>query len=149
MNFRFANSMDIEKIIELRRKLLIEEAAYPEMDISKEFRDYLNSELNKRVFVTVAEDNDEIISTSAVIIQKYPPSFGNPQGLRAYVTNVYTEPCYRRKGINTKLLDLLLLEVTKQNISYVWLWSTEKGIPMYKKYGFKDVETFATMELLI
>ncbi len=146
MVYRKALQKDIEQIIELRIQLLIEEGAYQQIDITDELKEYFYSELNNSLIIGVAEEDNKIISTSSVIFQKYPPSFGNSKGMRAYITNVYTQPQYRRKGINSKIMDLLVEEIKKRGISYIWLWATEQGIPMYKKYGFKDLTAFATMD---
>ncbi len=149
MNFRKATKDDIEQIIDLRIRLLTEEAVFEVIDIKKELRDYFYEELNKTIIISVAEDEGELVATSAVMIQQYPPSFGNREGLRAYITNVYTAPQYRRKGLGTKLLDILVEEVKNRGLSYIWLWSTKQGVPLYKKYGFKDLTTFATMDFEI
>ncbi len=149
MVYRKATKDDIEKIVDLRIKLLVEEGKTNPIDIWEEIRNYFETELDHTVVVMIAEDNQKAVATSSVIFQKYPPAFNNTQGMRAYVTNVYTEPNYRRQGINTKLLDKLVEEVKKRGISYIWLWSTEQGTPLYKKYGFQDLTTFSTMDYSI
>lgn len=149
MIYRKANQDDIEQIVELRVKLLVEEGKTQPIDIKEELRAYFRTALENTIIVMLAEDNGKVVATSSVIFQQYPPAFNNKQGMRAYVTNVYTEPAYRRQGINTRLLDELVEEVKKRNISYIWLWSTEQGTPLYRKYGFKELTTFATMDYTI
>lgn len=149
MIYKQASIKDIDEIINLRVKLLIEEGISLQTDIKQELIQYFNDELNKTIIVMVAEENSKLIATSSVIFQKYPPSFSNKQGMRAYIANVYTLPEYRRKGINTVLLDKLIEKVKDHNISYVWLWATEEGKKLYKKYGFDDLKTFTTMDYSI
>lgn len=149
MIYRKATTEDIDKIIELRIKLLIEEAASTPSDIRVELREYFLAELNHSIVVMLAEYNDKVIATSSVVFQQYPPSFSNKHGLRAYITNVYTIPEYRRKGINTILLDKLVEEIRARNVSYIWLWATEQGTHLYTKYGFKKLTTFSTMDYSI
>ncbi len=146
MVYKKATVEDIDSIIDMRVKLLIEEAAATPTNITTELREYFLTQLNKTIVVMLAEENGKAVATSSVVFQQYPPSFSNKQGMRAYVTNVYTLPEYRRKGINTALLDKLVEEVKSRNISYIWLWATEQGKQLYKKYGFKDLTTFATMD---
>ncbi len=149
MIYRKANEEDIDQIIQLRINLLIEEAATIPTDIDMELHNYFHDELNKTIVIMVAEEHSEIVSTSSVIFQKYPPAFNNKEGMRAYVTNVYTLPEYRRKGINTKLMDKIVEEVKERGISYIWLWATEGGVAFYKKYGFEDLTAFKTMNYTI
>lgn len=108
MIYRKANEEDIDQIIQLRVNLLIEEAATIPANIDVELHNYFHDELNKTIVVMIAEEHNEIVSTSSVIFQKYPPAFNNKEGMRAYVANVYTLPEYRRKGINTKLMDKIV-----------------------------------------
>jgi GNAT superfamily N-acetyltransferase len=41
------------------------------------------------------------------------PAYSNPQGTNAYIMNMYTRPEYRRRGIASKTLDLLVQEAKK------------------------------------
>ncbi len=145
MIFRKATLEDIEQISALRIALLIEEAASEETDITTELQEYFRGAMSENMIVTVAEEKGEVVATSAVIFQKYPPSFANKLGMRAYITNVYTKPEYRRQGISSRLMDLLVEEAKTRGVRHVWLWATEQGVPMYKKYGFEDLQNFTTM----
>ena len=149
MIYRKATKEDIDNIIEMRINLLTEEAAAMPINIETELKGYFVAELDKTIVVMLAEENGKLVATSSVIFQQYPPSFSNIQGMRAYVTNVYTVPEYRRKGINTILLNKLVDEVKARDISYIWLWATEQGKQLYKKFGFQDLTTFATMDYSI
>ena len=149
MIYRKATEKDIDSIVEMRINLLIEEAATIPTDIRAELKEYFSIEINKTIVVMLAEEKDKIVATSSVIFQKYPPSFSNKEGMRAYITNVYTMPEYRRQGISTKLLDKLIEEVKKRGISYVWLWATEQGTYLYKKYGFEELKAFSTMDYVL
>ncbi len=149
MIYRKATEEDIESIIDMRINLLIEEAATTPTDIKTELKDYFTTELNKTIVVMLAEENGNVVATSSVIFQQYPPSFSLKKGMRAYITNVYTMPEYRRKGISTILLDKLVEEVESQDINYIWLWSTKQGTHFYKKYGFKGLTAFDTMDYYI
>ena len=149
MIYRKATEKDIDSIVEMRINLLIEEAATIPTDIRAELKEYFSIEINKTIVVMLAEEKDKIVATSSVIFQKYPPSFSNKEGMRAYITNVYTMPEYRRQGISTKLLDKLIEEVKKRGILYVWLWATEQGNYLYKKYGFEELKAFSTMDYVL
>ncbi len=149
MKYRKATFDDINQIADIRIKLLIEEGVSAKKDIKSQLTDYFEAELNNSLSVFVAEDNDEIIATCSVLYQQYPPSFSKPNGVRAYITNVYTAPECRRQGISTKLLDILVNEVKSKNISYIWLWASEQGLHLYENYGFKILTDFTTMDYVI
>ncbi len=50
--------------------------------------------------------------------------------------NMYTKPEYRRKGIAIKILDILVKESNNKGITAISLEATDKGRPLYEKYGF-------------
>ncbi len=82
------------------------------------------------------EDNGEIVATAAILFHEYPPTFTNRPEIRGYVTNMYTAPAYRKKGIATELLDKLKEEAKKRGAAKMWLGASEMGRPVYEKYGF-------------
>ena len=145
MKIRCATHEDISTLVAMRMALLIEEGVSPSQEISTELHEYFKRELNTSIFSVVAELDEEIVATSAVIIQQYPPSFSLPSGRRAYLANVYTMPHVRRQGISTKLLDEIVHFLKARDIQSLWLWSASGGIEFYKRYGFKPFESFETM----
>ena len=64
------------------------------------------------------------------------PTYHNPTGQKAYIMNLYTDPNYRRHGIATHTLRLLIDEAYERGVSHISLDSTEMGRPLYEKYGF-------------
>lgn len=50
--------------------------------------------------------------------------------------NMYTNVNYRRKGIATKVLDLLIQESKNKSVTDISLEATDMGRPLYEKYGF-------------
>jgi len=88
----------------------------------------------------VAVDSREIIATSGLCFYKVPPSYKNPTGLVAYITNMYTKKQYRKMGIATKLLDCLIDEAKSRDCIKITLNASDAGKPIYIKYGFKDLQ---------
>ena len=64
------------------------------------------------------------------------PTYHNPDGWKAYIMNMYVRPAYRRRGIATRILDLLVKDARDRGINCVTLEATEAGRPLYQKYGF-------------
>ncbi len=60
--------------------------------------------------------------------------------------NLYTALEYRRHGIAFHILDLLVRAAKEQGIMQIALEATDKGRPLYKKYGFAKMED--EMELI-
>ena len=54
--------------------------------------------------------------------------------------NMYTHPEYRRRGIATKMLDILVKEICERGITAISLEATDMGRPLYEKYGFINME---------
>ena len=50
--------------------------------------------------------------------------------------NMYTKADYRRRGVAFKTLDLLVEEAKNRGITAISLEATDKGRPLYEKYGF-------------
>ena len=95
----------------------------------------------------VCEDG-RIIATGAIIWFRFPPSFINGEGLKAYITNIYTDPDYRGKGIATRMLGILEQRARDEGVCRIWLEASKWGKPVYEKYGFKQNETIMTIEIV-
>lgn len=54
-----------------------------------------------------------------------------------FITYLYVSPYHQRKGIGTKLLDIVKNLFIKENKDTIYLNSTEEAITMYYKYGFR------------
>jgi len=91
-------------------------------------------------------DDNKFIGAGGVSFYKVMPTYNNPKGVKAYIMNMYTHPDYRRKGIAYKTLDMLVNEAKNKGIDFITLEATEMGRPLYKKYGFKQMQD--EMELL-
>lgn len=90
-------------------------------------------------------DESGCIGTGGVSFFQVMPTYHNPSGKKAYIMNMYTNPKYRRKGIDYKTLDMLIKEIKSKGISSISLEATDMGRPLYEKYGF--VKMNSEMEL--
>ena len=111
MKLRKATVDDIDAMIELRKQQLVDEGGSPLRNIDRELRDYFFSELESNTFISwLALENDTIIATSGLCFYRLPPSYANPSGMVAYITNMFTVKEHRRKGIASILLEKVLKE---------------------------------------
>ncbi len=147
MNYRKAGKEDITQLSKLRKKQLIDEGSLASRDISGELKYYFDSALEGGTLICwVAEEKGEIVATGGLCFFQLPPTFTNPAGHISYITNMYTKPEYRRKGIASKLLELVTDEAAQRN-NKVLLHASNMGRSLYIKTGFKDAEGFMSLTL--
>lgn len=81
-------------------------------------------------------DGEKFVGAGGISYYQVMPTYHNPTGRKAYIMNMYTRPEYRRKGIATKTLDLLMANAKGRGITAISLEATQMGRPLYEKYGF-------------
>lgn len=148
MNYRKANIDDIRCLVELRKKQLIDEGCYSDTNIDDELERYFSVGIaNHTLVVWLALEEDYIIGTAGVCYFQYPPSFTNPTGKIAYITNVYTRDEYRKQGVATKLLELVMEEVKNEGCRFARLHASKQGKGLYEKIGFADAQGFMSKKM--
>jgi len=149
LKYRKASIEDIEKLVELRKKQLIDEGIKPDVDIDRELSIFFKSKLTDGTLIQwLVEDNEEIIACGAVIFYDFPPSYTNKTGKKAYISNMYTTDSYRGQGIAKKLLTKLVEEVKISGVSKIWLGASKMGKPVYKKFGFIETNDYLELNLM-
>ncbi|MDQ6597754.1 GNAT family N-acetyltransferase [Bacillus salipaludis] len=149
MKYRKANNEDIDLLVELRKKQLVDEGIEPNIDIEKELYVFFKNKLSDGTLIQwLVEDKEEIIACGAVIFYEFPPSYTNKTGKKAYIANMYTNENYRGQGIATKLLTKLVDEVKISGISKIWLGASKMGRPVYKKFGFTETDEFLELNII-
>lgn len=76
------------------------------------------------------------VGSGGVSFFQVMPTYHNPSGNKAYIRNMYTNPKYRRMGIASKTLDMLVRDIKKRGVTAISLEATDMGRPLYEKYGF-------------
>ena len=94
--------------------------------------------MDKDLFVYVIRENQAIVACAFLLTIEKPmsPSFKN--GKTGIVLNVYTCQSYRRRGYAKKIMEILLEEAKRMELSVVELKSTEDGYSLYRSIGFTD-----------
>ena len=148
MIYRKATIEDINLLIDLRKKQLVDEGINPDNDIDEELRDFFqNAFLSGSIIQFLAVNQGEVIASGAIVIYSFPPSYTNKSGKKAYVTNMYTRKDNRGKGIGTNILSKLVEEAKSLGISKMWLGASVLGRPVYKKFGFQETDEWMELEI--
>ncbi|MCJ8313528.1 MAG: GNAT family N-acetyltransferase [Saccharospirillaceae bacterium] len=147
IDYRKAVVQDITDLIDLRIQQLKDEG-YPETnniraDLNEYFLNHIsNNATNNSLICWVGTYNNRIIATAGLCIYQLPPSFSNPSGKIAYLTNIYTADEYRKNGIASYLIETLLNEAKTRNFLGVRLHASELGQSVYKKLGFNETNGY-------
>ena len=97
---------------------------------------YKSALQNGRHTAYLVFDGNSFIGAGGISYYTVMPTFHNPSGKKAYIMNMYTKPDYRRKGIATKTLDLLVRDAKEHGVTAISLEATDIGRKLYEKYGF-------------
>lgn len=144
INYRRANTDDIEILVDFRMRFLNELYNHPEDDESKilkeELRKYFSKAIPANEFIAwLVEYNGKTIGTSGMVIWRIPARYGGlVSGRLGYILNMYTIPEARNKGICTRLLQILSREAQSRGIKYLHLHASKDGMNIYKKAGFAE-----------
>jgi len=174
--YRKAMMPDIDTLIRLRLDYLTEDKGIlsdaDKTAIAAQLKGYFPQHIGKDFIAFVAESPAEgmrgsapyeaddsrfyaeaaaggIISCAFLVITEKPANPAFITGKTGTVLNVFTYPEYRRKGVATALLRLLIKDAKGQNLSYLELSATEAGKPLYEKLGFKLKQSKYTKMILV
>lgn len=141
MIIRLAEAKDFKQLIRMRWNFTVE---YDESKKNESFDDFemecqhfLENALNGgQWFIWVAEENQKIVSHIYIELLQKVPRPGRKTYPFAYMTNVYTVPEYRNKGVGGNVLGLINKWIKENNFEFVIVWPSDESINYYKKYGY-------------
>lgn len=64
----------------------------------------------------------------------------------AWLAHIIVDENYRNQGIGYRIVDELVKRLNSESIETFLLIATEKGRPIYSKYGFRDVSEYVFMK---
>ena len=145
IEYRKAGRQDIEALVNIRIAFLgeVNGAEFDRMRdrLFKENRRYFQQAIAEDTCVVwMALDSGEIIATAGLTLYEVPPSFSCVNGKIGYISNVYTLPQHRSRGIAFRLTEKLMAEAKACRCTKVVLNATDMGRPVYEKLGFTDAE---------
>lgn len=141
MNYRMATYEDIDLLVEQRLKF-IEVAENDDMyDVIKHncYLYFQKAFADNACDVVLAEDNDLCVGTGIVFYYDSVPSVLNVTGKNAYITSMYVEPGYRKKGIGRTIVEKLIDVAAARGYKIIMLNASDMGKSMYQKIGFVEI----------
>ena len=95
----------------------------------------------------LAFSSDTAAACSGMSLQVHPPTYANPSGISGYVTNMFTRPEWRHRGLALMLVDHLVDAAREAGCAKLYLNASAMGRPLYEKYGFLPVENEMVFDL--
>ncbi len=148
---RRATMHDIETLVELRLALQSENSDGIEVDWAaarEAFRRYFTDTLPPEVFVVfVAEAGGRVVATSGVSFVSRPPGGTSFLKCEGYVTNVYTVPEWRGRGVATALMNATIEYAQQRGARLVYLHTSDAGRSVYEQLGFAQYPRYMERRL--
>lgn len=142
MDVERAGGQDISELVNLRLAYLTEDSGPLDeasaKKIEKDLPIYYQSHLGRDLLVYVIRQGYAIVSCAFLLVVEKPLSPAFLTGKTGTVLNVYTRPAFRRKGYARRLMNAMLDDARKMDLSVVELKATDDGYPLYLSVGFAD-----------
>lgn len=146
IEYRWATPDRLDELVTTRVEVLLAaNRLAPDTDMSEveaQSRRYYREALADGSHAALlATDGGQFVGAGGVSYYRVMPTYHNPTGKKAYIMNMYVRPAYRRKGIATRILDLLVEDAKRRGVRQIALEATAAGRPLYEKYGFVPMDS--------
>ncbi len=91
---------------------------------------------DERWVMWLAEQDGQIASHVFVQMVEQVPNPLDSYRYFGWITNVYTRPAYRNRGIGSALLRHVIDWAKGQQFESLNLWHSERSVPYYERLGF-------------
>ena len=138
MTYRFATLSDLDFLVAERLRFI---KVTPEHEHYEEIRHNCRAFFQKGLAeqscdAVIAEKDGCCIGTAIAFYYLSVPSSRNHTGKNAYITSVFVEPDYRRRGIASEMLGRIVQKAQAYGCVNIMLTATDMGKPLYEKLGF-------------
>jgi GNAT superfamily N-acetyltransferase len=142
MNFRIANKSDLEQLANLRWNFRMEsgeeKAAMSREEFVEKCVEFFKEKTKGDYHIYwIAEEEGEIISQIFVHKIDMIPRPCKINDQFGYITNNYTKPEYRAKGVGTKLLKKVIEWAKSEDLELLIVYPSEKSHTFYERVGFR------------
>ena len=141
LTFRRATAEDAELLATMRLEMRRErETAVCTVSADEFFRrnvEFFRTHIAGGDFISfLAFDGDDAAACSGMSLQVHPPTYENPSGKSGYISNMFTRPDWRHRGLAKQLVDRLVAAARDAGCAKLYLNASAMGRPLYVKYGF-------------
>ena len=141
ITYRLATTDDVDTLAQKRWQM--ETERHP--DIQADYAAYLAAarqairpEIERGAHIAfLAEAEGEVVACAILIWWTMLPSLTEQHRKRAYVSSVYCDPAWRRRGIARHLMEQLLARAQEMGVQRLILWASDMGRPLYLDQGFE------------
>lgn len=138
---RFAALPDIDSLVRLRVLMQLDVHGIAEASADESYsiqvRDYFARAIAAGTYVsTVAEVAGDLTAAAGMVVFQKPPSLRGGSGFVGYISNVYTRPEWRRRGLASGLMKLLVERASTLGLDKLQLGATDAGRGVYEAVGF-------------
>ena len=153
MEYRKADFQDIDILTQMRIEMLCENTDHSvplKTLIRKNTKEYIAAGMIDNSFVLwIAVLDARIVAMGGVNFFSLPPNDWCPNGKTAYIGNMYTVPAFRKQGIASRLLSIVVDEAISRGCERVLLNTTDMGKPLYERFGFETSPTAMALYPLV
>lgn len=140
--YRQASGRDAGRLAELRWRFKTEEET-PPPDASKdeflvECAEFLSRGIKLNWTYFVAEADGKIVSHAFVQRVAMVPKPGRTVDEWGYVTNCFTLPEFRGRGIGRILMEHLIAWARECDLELLIVWPSDESVEYYKRLGFEN-----------
>lgn len=130
-----------EMRLEMRRERESAPCRIPESDFYRQNLEFFRTGIADGSFISlIVWDGDRAAACSGLSIQVHPPTYENPTGKHGYITNMYTRPAWRRRGIAKMLVERLIETAVQEGCAQLFLNASPMGRSVYERCGFRPVD---------
>lgn len=136
---RQATTADAAELARLRWTYHYEEndaGTQPLEEFSRILTDFIERGLGREWAVWVAEHDGRLICNMYVQIVVKVPRPGRPFAAYGYISNVYTAPAWRSRGVGGLVPQALIAWARERQLAFLVLWPSEATPPFYERHGF-------------
>ena len=141
MEYRTAVKADIDFLVQSRLNFIEVDPAHEGYGfMQKSCRHYLQESFdNQTCEAVLAEEGGVIVGLGVIFYYRSVPSLLNPTGFNGYITNLFVEEAFRRRGIGRELAKRLINKAAGRNCYIITLHASELGKPLYQSLGFHAI----------
>ena len=137
---RRARLADVDQLVALRREFTFEDDEGPERpEYEVACRAFLTEAIDRGWQIWVAEVGGRVVSHVYVaLIDKVPRPIREHRRI-AYLTNVYTRPEFRGRGIGSRVLKRAQAAARDADVELMLVWPSEESLDFYRRHGFASL----------